>query len=60
MVLSGVNELLQGKEGTTIPDLSVRFEIPAPAEGEIPASSCAATTGPGGAMAEAEIGFTIP
>lgn len=31
---SGVNELLQGKEGTTISDLSVRFEVPDPVEGE--------------------------
>jgi hypothetical protein len=31
--VSGVNEILQGKEGTTIPDLSVRFEIDEPAEG---------------------------
>ena len=31
---SGVNELLQGKEGTTISDLSVRFEVDEPAEGD--------------------------
>jgi len=31
---SGVNELLQGKEGTTIPDLSVRFEVPGTYAGE--------------------------
>jgi hypothetical protein len=31
---SGVNELLQGREGTTIPDLAVRFEVPAPVGGE--------------------------
>jgi hypothetical protein len=31
--VSGVNELLQGREGTTIQDLSVRFEVPEPAEG---------------------------
>jgi hypothetical protein len=32
--VSGVNELLQGKEGTRISDLSARFEVPDPVEGE--------------------------
>jgi hypothetical protein len=32
--VSGVNELLQGKEGTRISDLSARFEVPEPVEGQ--------------------------
>lgn len=56
---SGVNEILQGKEGTTIPDLSVRFEIPSPAAGEY-GFILRGNYGPGGAMAEGELAFTIP
>jgi hypothetical protein len=55
---SGVNELLQGKEGTTIPDLSVRFEIPAPAAGDY-AFIVRGKYGPGGADAEGELVFTV-
>jgi hypothetical protein len=56
---SGVNELLQGKEGTTIPDLSVRFEIPLPAEGAY-ALVVRGNYGPGGTVVEGELPFTIP
>ncbi len=56
---SGVNEILQGKEGTTIPDLSVRFEIPSPAQGQY-ALVLRGNYGPGGAFVEGELAFTIP
>jgi hypothetical protein len=56
---SGVNELLQGREGTTIRDLSVRFEIPAPAAGEY-VFILRGNYGPGGAEVSGELPFTIP
>ncbi len=57
--ISGVNELLQGKEGTTITDLSVRFDVPSPAAGEY-ALIIKGKYGPGGAQVEAEVLFTVP
>jgi hypothetical protein len=57
--ISGVNELLQGKEGTTITDLSVRFDVPSPAAGEY-AFIIKGKYGPGGAQVEAEATFTVP
>ena len=57
--ISGVNELLQGKEGTTISDLSVRFDVPSPAAGEY-ALIIKGKYGPGGAQVEAEATFTVP
>ncbi len=57
--ISGVNELLQGKEGTTILDLSVRFDVPSPAAGEY-AFIIKGKYGPGGAQVEAEAPFTFP
>lgn len=56
---SGVNELLQGKEGTTIPDLAVRFEIDAPAAGNY-VLVLSGNYGPGGAEASGELPFVIP
>ncbi|MEX1253048.1 MAG: hypothetical protein WEE64_01775 [Dehalococcoidia bacterium] len=56
--VSGVNELLQGKEGTTISGLSVRFEVNEPAEGQY-AFVVRGAYGPGGAQAEGELPFTI-
>jgi hypothetical protein len=56
--VSGVNELLQGKEGTTIPNLSVRFEVPEPAAGQY-AFIVRGAYGPGGAMVEDELPFEI-
>ena len=56
--VSGVNELLQGKEGTTIPDLRVRFEIPEDAEGDF-AVVLRGKYGPGGADAEGKLAFQI-
>lgn len=56
--VSGVNELLQGKEGTTIPDLSVRFEVPEPVEGEY-AFILKGAYGAGGAQVQAEVPFTV-
>jgi hypothetical protein len=57
--VSGVNELLQGKEGTTIPDLAVRFEVEEPAAGEY-AFVVRGKYGPGGADAEGKFVFTVP
>ena len=57
--ISGVNELLQGKEGTTISGLSVRFDVPSPAAGEY-AFIIKGKYGPGGAQVEAEVPFTVP
>ncbi len=57
--ISGVNELLQGKEGTTITDLSVRFDVPSPAAGEY-AFIIKGRYGPDGAQVEAEATFTVP
>ncbi len=57
---SGVSELLQGKEGTTIDDLSVRFDIDDPVAGEGQyALQLKGKFGPGGAEVEGELPFTI-
>ena len=56
---SGVNELLQGKEGTTIPDLSVRFQIVDPPAGQY-ALVLRGTYGPGRTDVEGELPFTVP
>lgn len=55
---SGVNELLQGREGTTIRDLSVRFETPEPLEGMF-AFFVQGAYGPGGARVEGELAFEM-
>jgi len=57
--VSGVNELLQGKEGTTIPDLAVRFEVDEPVEGAH-AFVVRGNYGPGGADAEGKFAFVVP
>jgi hypothetical protein len=57
--VSGVNELLQGKEGTTIPDLAVRFEVEEPAEGAY-AFVVRGKYGPGGSDAEGKFAFVVP
>lgn len=56
--VSGVNELLQGKEGTTISDLDVRFEVDAPPEGEY-TFIVRGNFAPGGEVS-GELTFTIP
>lgn len=56
---SGVNELLQGKEGTTIQDLSVRFIVDEPAEGQY-AFLVRGPYGPGREMVEGEVTFDVP
>ena len=56
--VSGVNELLQGKEGTTIPDLRVRYEVPEDAGGTY-ALVLRGKYGAGGADAEGKLEFTI-
>jgi hypothetical protein len=56
--VSGVNELLQGKESTTISGLAVRFEVPEPAEGQY-AFVVRGAYGPGGAQVEGELPFEI-
>ncbi len=56
--VSGVNELLQGKEGTTIPDLLVRFEIPEPIDGDY-AFVVRGVYGPTRDQVEGEFPFTI-
>ena len=56
--VSGVNELLQGKEGTTIPDLRVRYEVPEDASGTF-ALVLRGNYGPGGADAEGKLSFEI-
>lgn len=56
---SGVNELLQGKEGTTISDLSVRFEVNDPPEGAY-AFIIRGPYGPGREMVEGEVTFQVP
>ena len=55
---SGVNELLQGKEGTTIPDLSVRFQIIDPPEGQY-AFVLRGAYGPNRSEVEGELLFTV-
>jgi hypothetical protein len=57
--VSGVNELLQGKEGTTITDLSARFDVPSPASGEY-AFIIKGKYGASGAQVEAEAPLTVP
>lgn len=56
---SGVNELLQGKEGTTIQDLSARFIINAPPEGTY-AFIIRGNYGPDHSMVEGEVPFEVP
>jgi hypothetical protein len=56
--VSGVNELLQGKEGTTIPDLRARFEVPSDAFGTY-AFVLRGAYGPGGADVEGKLEFDI-
>jgi len=55
---SGVNELLQGKEGTTIPDLAVRFAVEDPAEGTY-AFILRGNYGPSGADVEGQLTFVV-
>ena len=55
---SGVNELLQGKEGTTIKDLSVRFIVDEPAAGQY-AFIVRGPYGPDRAMVEGEVTFEV-
>ncbi len=57
--VSGVNELLQGKEGTTIPDLQVRFAVEDPAEGTY-AFVLRGKYGPGGTDVEGKLAFEVP
>jgi hypothetical protein len=57
--VSGVNELLQGKEGTTIPDLSVRFEVPLPADGNY-AFVVRGPYVPDRTQVEGEFAFVVP
>lgn len=56
---SGVNELLQGKEGTTISDLSVRFEVKKPTAGEY-TLIITGLWGPSLAEVTGETTFTVP
>jgi hypothetical protein len=56
--VSGVNELLQGREGTTISDLKVRFPVDVPAEGTY-ALILRGKYGPGGADIEGELPFVV-
>ena len=53
-----LNELLQGKEGTRIQDLSVRFEVPTPAEGDY-AFIVRGRYAPGTERVEGQFPFTI-
>jgi hypothetical protein len=55
---SGVNELLQGREGTTIRDLSVRFEVPEPLAGTF-AFFVQGAYGPAGAKVSGELPFEM-
>ncbi len=57
--VSGVNELLQGKEGTTILGLSVRFEVPSPARGNY-VFIVRGNYGAGNTMVSGELPFVIP
>ncbi|MEX2160101.1 MAG: hypothetical protein WEB04_11930 [Dehalococcoidia bacterium] len=57
--VSGVNELLQGKEGTTISDLAVRFEVDEPSEGTY-AFVVRGAYGPGGTDVEGQVTIQIP
>jgi hypothetical protein len=56
---SGVNELLQGREGTTISDLSARFLIDAPAEGDY-VFIIRGPYGPDRAEVEGQVIITVP
>ena len=56
--VSGVNELLQGREGTTIPDLRVRYEVPEDVAGTY-AVVLRGPYGPGGADVEGKLKFTV-
>jgi hypothetical protein len=56
---SGVNELLQGREGTTISDLSARFLIDAPAQGDY-AFIIRGPYGPDRAQVEGQVIITVP
>lgn len=56
--VSGVNELLQGREGTTIGDLQVRFPIDEPAEGTYK-FILRGKYGPGGTDVEGELTFVV-
>jgi hypothetical protein len=56
---SGVNELIQGREGTTIQDLSVRFEVPEPVEGAY-AFVVRGRYAAGTDQVEGELAFMIP
>ncbi|MGH2348135.1 MAG: hypothetical protein ACRDFT_01560 [bacterium] len=56
--VSGVNELLQGKEGTTIPDLRVRYEVPEDAEGTY-SLILRGKYGAGGADADGKLSFLV-
>ena len=56
--VSGVNELLQGRENTTIPNLKVRFAVEDPPEGAY-AFILRGKYGPGGADVEGELSFSI-
>lgn len=57
--VSGVNELLQGREGTTIDDLSVRFEVKKPVPGEY-AFIVKGNWGADRAEVKGELAFTVP
>jgi hypothetical protein len=57
--VSGVNEPLQGKEGTTIQDLSVRFAVETPAPGTYQ-FVVRGNYGPGGSMVEGQVSFEVP
>ena len=57
--VSGVNELLQGKEGTTISDLSVRFEVKKPTAGKY-TLIIVGLWGPFSSEVTGETTFTVP
>jgi len=57
--VSGVNELLQGNEGTTISDLSVRFEVKKPTAGKY-TLIIVGLWGPSSSEVTGETTFTVP
>jgi hypothetical protein len=57
--VSGVNEILQGKEGTTISDLSVRFEVKKPTAGQY-TLIITGLWGPSASEVTGEALFTVP
>lgn len=57
--VSGVNELLQGKEGTTISDLTIRFEVKKPTAGQY-TLIVHGLWGPSLAEVTGEATFTVP